>query len=142
MKSVCLFSDGSCLGNPGPGGWAFILRYNGYEKISSGSEIETTNNKMELTAIINGLKALKEPCEVEIFTDSSYAANGINLWLDGWVKKGFKNVKNPELWQEFLKISAKHKISANWVKAHAGHKENEICDSLARKEAQKIKDKI
>lgn len=139
MKTVCLFSDGSCLNNPGAGGWAYILEYNGKSKQASGAEAMTTNNQMELTAVIMGLKALKEPCEVLLYTDSSYVANSINLWLDGWVKKGFKNVKNVPLWQEYLEISKPHDVKAIWVKAHNGHPQNELCDKMARDAAIKIK---
>ncbi|NLK67091.1 MAG: ribonuclease HI [Campylobacteraceae bacterium] len=141
MKSICLFSDGSCLGNPGYGGWAYILRYKEYEKKAFGAMADTTNNQMELTAVIEGLKALKEPCKVELFTDSSYVANSINSWLDGWVKKNFKNVKNIPLWREYLEVSAPHKITATWVKAHAGHAENEECDTMAREAALNLKNK-
>ncbi|CAD7287863.1 ribonuclease HI [Campylobacter suis] len=138
MKTVCLFSDGSCLNNPGPGGWACILEFNGAKKELSGGESQTTNNQMELRAVIEGLKALKEPCNVKLYTDSSYVANSINAWLDGWVKKNFKNVKNIDLWQEYIQISKPHKVSANWLKAHNGHPQNERCDELARQEAAKI----
>ncbi|WP_107691526.1 ribonuclease HI [Campylobacter concisus] len=140
MKTVTLFSDGSCLGNPGAGGWAYILRFNEAQKKESGGEAFTTNNQMELKAAIMGLKALKEPCEVRLFTDSSYVVNSINEWLVNWQKRNFKNVKNVELWQEYLKISKPHKVIASWVKGHAGHPENEECDQMARDEAQKIKD--
>ena len=140
MKIVTLFSDGSCLGNPGAGGWAYILRFNKAQKKESGGEVFTTNNQMELKAAIMGLKALKEPCEVRLFTDSSYVVNSINEWLANWQKRNFKNVKNVELWQEYLKISKPHKVVASWVKGHAGHPENEECDQMARDEAQKIKD--
>lgn len=141
MKSISLFSDGSCLGNPGYGGWAYILKYNNHEKKEFGAKSDTTNNQMELMAVIMGLKALKEPCVVELFTDSSYVANSINSWLDGWVKKNFKNVKNIPLWKEYLEVSAPHKITATWVKAHAGHKENEECDDMAREAALNLKQK-
>lgn len=140
MKTVTLFSDGSCLGNPGAGGWAYILRFNEAQKKESGGEAFTTNNQMELKAAIMGLKALKEPCEVRLFTDSSYVVNSINEWLANWQKRNFKNVKNVEFWQEYLKISKPHKVIASWVKGHAGHPENEECDQMARDEAQKIKD--
>ena len=140
VKIVTLFSDGSCLGNPGAGGWAYILRFNKAQKKASGGEAYTTNNQMELKAAIMGLKALKEPCEVRLFTDSSYVINSINEWLSNWQKRNFKNVKNVELWQEYLKISKPHKVIASWVKGHAGHPENEECDQMARDEAQKIKD--
>ena len=139
MKKVEIFTDGSSLGNPGPGGWCAILRYKNFEKIISGGEDYTTNNKMELKAVIEALKILKEPCEVEIFTDSTYVVNAINQWLDSWVRKNFKNVKNSELWKEFLEVSKNHKIKINWIKAHIGHRENEICDKIAKDEASKRK---
>ena len=139
MKKIEIFTDGSSLGNPGPGGWCAILRYNENEKIISGGEEYTTNNKMELTAVIKALKALKEPCEIELFSDSTYVLKGINEWLEKWVKKNFKNVKNVELWKEFLEVSKPHKINIHWVKGHSGHKENEICDKIAKKEALKRK---
>ena len=141
MKKIQIFTDGSSLGNPGPGGWCAILRYKGHEKILSGGEEYTTNNKMELTAVIEALKALKEPCEIDLYSDSTYVLKGINEWLDNWVKKNFKNVKNPELWREFLEISKPHKINIFWVKGHSGHKENEICDKIAKEEATKYKRK-
>ena len=139
MKLVKLFSDGSCLNNPGRGGWAFILEYGEYKLKKSGGESFTTNNKMELTAVIMGLKALKFPCEVELYSDSSYVVNGINGWIFSWIKKNFKDVKNPELWREYLQVSAPHKIRAFWVKGHDGHSQNEECDELARKAALKMK---
>ncbi|WP_086239038.1 ribonuclease HI [Campylobacter devanensis] len=138
MKIVSLFSDGSCLNNPGNGGWAYILEYEKYTKNDSGAVLDTTNNQMELLAIINGLKALKEPCIVNLYTDSSYAANGINSWLEGWKKKSFKNVKNIELWQEIDKLTQIHKVKAHWIKAHAGHPQNELCDKLAKDAAMKL----
>lgn len=139
MKLVKLFSDGSCLNNPGRGGWAFILEYGEYKLKKSGGESFTTNNKMELIAVIMGLKALKFPCEVELYSDSSYVVNGINGWIFSWIKKNFKDVKNPELWREYLQVSAPHKIRAFWVKGHDGHPQNEECDELARKAALKMK---
>ncbi|NLY04326.1 MAG: ribonuclease HI [Campylobacter sp.] len=139
MKSICLFSDGSCLGNPGAGGWAYILRFGKHEKKTSGGSENTTNNKMELTAVIEALKVLKEPCKIDLYTDSSYVANAINSWLDGWIKKDFKNIKNPELWKEYLEVANPHQIKAWWVKAHNGHPENEECDDMAKAEALKIK---
>ncbi len=140
MKHIYLFSDGSSLGNPGAGGYGTILRYKDKEKILSGGERLTTNNRMELKGVIEGLKALKEPCFVEIVSDSSYVVKGINEWLSNWVKKDFKKVKNPDLWKEYLKVSKNHKINALWVRGHAGHEENERCDLLAKKEAQKMKE--
>jgi len=136
MKKITLFSDGSSLGNPGPGGYCAILRYKDYEKVISGGEPHTTNNRMELKAVIEGLKALKEPCIVEIYSDSTYVVQAINKWLEGWIKKGFKNVKNPELWQEFVEVAKPHRIKAYWIKAHAGHEENERCDKIAKQMAQ------
>jgi len=139
MKKIEIYTDGSSLGNPGPGGWCAILRYKGYEKILQGGEEHTTNNRMELTAVIEALKALKEPCEVDLYADSTYVLKGINEWLKNWVKKNFKNVKNPDLWREYLNVSRNHKINVNWVKGHSGHKENEICDKIAKEEALKRK---
>ena len=139
LKKIEIFTDGSSLGNPGPGGWCAILRYKNHEKTLSGGEEYTTNNKMELMAVIEALKVLKEPCEIDLYSDSTYVLKGISEWLEGWVKKNFKNVKNPELWQEFLEVSKPHKINVKWVKGHAGHRENEICDKIARKEALRRK---
>lgn len=136
MKQVTLFSDGSCLGNPGNGGWACILKYKDKELKISGGAKNTTNNKMELKAAIEGLKKLKEPCEVEIITDSTYVANSINLWLDKWIKTNFKNIKNLDLWFEYLKVSKPHKIKAIWIKGHSGHPQNEWCDKAAKQAAQ------
>ncbi len=137
MKRVYLFSDGSSLGNPGPGGYCAILRYKDRERIVKGGESRTTNNRMELKAVIEGLKALKEPCEVEVYSDSNYVVKALNEWLENWIAKDFKNVKNRDLWQEYLRVSKPHKIMAYWVKAHSGHKENEICDKIAKEEALK-----
>jgi len=139
LKHIEIFTDGSSLGNPGPGGWCAILRYKDKEKIISGGEEFTTNNKMELKAVIEALKALKMPCEIELFSDSTYVLKGIDEWLEGWRKKNFKNVKNVELWREFIKVSKPHKIKVNWIKGHSGHKENEICDKIAKEEALKRK---
>ena len=105
------------------------------EKIISGGEIHTTNNRMELSGVIEGLKALKEPCEVEIVSDSSYVVKAINEWLISWIKRDFKKVKNIDLWHEYLNVSKPHKIKATWVRGHNGHEENERCDELAKKEA-------
>ena len=138
MKKIYLFSDGSSLGNPGAGGYCAILRYNDKEKIVSGGWKTATNNQMELLGVIEGLKVLKEPCEVEVISDSSYVVKGINEWLKNWIKKEFRKVKNPELWKEYIEVAKPHKINATWVRGHAGHKENEICDQIAKKEAQKL----
>ena len=140
MKKVTLFSDGSALGNPGPGGYGTILRFGDKEKEISGSEEHTTNNRMELLAVIEGLRALKEACDVEVISDSSYVVKGINEWLVGWVKKDFKKVKNPDLWRDYLEVASGHKIKGTWVRGHNGHEENERCDILARTEAEKIKE--
>jgi ribonuclease HI len=139
LKQIFLFSDGSALGNPGPGGFGTILRYKESERIISGGEPHTTNNRMELRGVIEGLKALKEPCAVHITSDSSYVVKGITEWLDGWVKRQFKKVKNPDLWQEYLEVAAPHRITAEWVRGHAGHEENERCDDIARDEAERQK---
>ncbi len=139
VKKVSIFSDGSSLGNPGPGGWGTILRFGKHEKELSGGEAETTNNRMELRAVIEGLKALKEPCDVTIYSDSSYVVKAINEWLPAWIARGFKKVKNPDLWQEYLEAARPHRVHAVWVKGHAGHPENERCDALARKRAEHYK---
>ena len=142
MKKITLFSDGSALGNPGPGGYGVILRYGDKEKEFSGSEIHTTNNRMELLGVIVGLRALREKCEVDVISDSSYVVKGINEWLANWIKRDFKKVKNPDLWREYVEVSKGHKITAIWVRGHDGHEENERCDTLARSEAQKVKDSL
>ena len=136
MKKVCIYTDGACSGNPGPGGWAAILRYNGHEKELSGGEAVTTNNRMELTAVISALEALREPCEVELWTDSQYIARAINEgWLAGWKRRGWKRkegeLKNPELWQRLDALLNTHSASFNWVKGHDGQEQNERCDALA-----------
>lgn len=139
MKHITLFSDGSSLGNPGFGGYCAILRYKNSEKIVSGGEKSVTNNQMELKAVIEGIKALKEPCCIEIISDSSYVTKGISLWLDNWIKKEFKNIKNIDLWREYLSVSKNHEIKTTWIKGHAGHRENEFCDKIAKEEAMKMK---
>jgi ribonuclease HI len=138
MKQVHLYSDGSSLGNPGFGGYCAILKYQGHEKIASGAQVQATNNQMELKAVIEGLKLLKEPCDVSITSDSTYVVKGINEWLAGWIRKDFKKVKNPTLWKEYIQSAKGHKIKAFWVKGHAGHEENEKCDKIAREEAESI----
>ncbi len=138
-KRITLYSDGSSLGNPGPGGYGGILEYNGHTKEYSGAEPYTTNNRMELRGVIEGLKLLKEPCEVEVVSDSSYVIKAINEWLEGWVRKDFKKVKNPDLWREYLEVSSPHTIHGTWVRGHDGHPQNERCDKLARQEAERIK---
>jgi ribonuclease HI len=142
VKKITLFSDGSALGNPGPGGYGVILRYGDKERELSGAYEHTTNNRMELLGVIEGLRALKEPCDVDVISDSSYVVKGINEWLKNWVKRDFKKVKNPDLWKEYLEVSAQHNINAIWVRGHDGHEENERCDILARDAAQAMKDKL
>lgn len=140
MKKIALFCDGSSLGNPGFGGYCAILRYGENERIISGGQKDATNNQMELLAVIKGLEALKEPCEVTITSDSSYVVKGINEWLSGWVKKNFAKVKNPELWEYYLQVAHGHKIKAIWVRGHNGHEENERCDIIAKNEATQLKE--
>jgi len=139
LKTITLFSDGSALGNPGPGGFGAILRFGDVEKIVSGGEKHTTNNRMELLGVIEGLRALKEPCRVTVISDSSYVIRGINEWLENWVKRNFAKVKNPDLWLEYLSVSKIHTIEGVWVRGHNGHPENERCDVIAREEAEKYK---
>ena len=137
LKKIEIFTDGACSGNPGPGGWGCILRYGNAEKELSGGEGDTTNNRMELTAAIEGLKALKEKCEVTLYTDSQYVANGINTgWArtwqkNGWIKSDKKPAQNRELWEELITLIDRHDVTVVWVKGHSGHLENERCDRLA-----------
>lgn len=144
MKQVDIFTDGACSGNPGPGGWGAILRYKGTDKKISGGEAQTTNNRMELTAVIEALKLLKEPCEVTLWTDSKYVADGLGKgWAAGWKKNGWKKADkkpalNPDLWDELLSLNDKHTITIRWIKGHASHPENEKCDKMAVSESQKF----
>lgn len=140
MKSIEIYTDGSCLNNPGFGGWAYILTYKNHTKEQCGACEDTTNNRMELMAIIKALKALKEPCVVKLYTDSNLMVQSINEWLDGWIKKDFKGKKNIDLWKEYLEVAKDHKITAFWVKAHNGHELNERCDELARNAALKLQE--
>ncbi len=135
--SVEIFCDGACSGNPGPGGYGAILRYNGNEKEISGGAPDTTNNRMEMTAVIEALRQLTRPCRVSITTDSQYVVKGMTEWIDGWQRKGWRNSKkepvlNRDLWEKLLEQSKSHKIEWKWVRGHAGHVENERCDQLAR----------
>jgi ribonuclease HI len=139
VKKITLFSDGSALGNPGPGGYGTILRYGDSEKIVSGREEHTTNNRMELLGVIEGLKMLKEPCKVDVISDSSYVIKGINEWLKGWIARDFKKVKNPDLWHAYIEAAKGHAINGIWVRGHNGHEENERCDKIARDEAEQAK---
>ena len=146
MKEVEIHTDGSCLGNPGPGGWAAVLRYQGRERELSGGEPDTTNNRMELMAAIAALEALREPCDVILTTDSQYVRQGIMDWLSNWIRRGWKTaggdpVKNRDLWERLQAASAPHTIDWRWVKGHSGHPENERVDVLARTAAEQIRDK-
>lgn len=141
MKKINLYSDGSCLGNPGFGGYCALLKYKDTQKVVKGSQEYTTNNQMELKAVIEGLRVIKEPCEITIMSDSTYVVKGITQWLDNWIKKDFKKIKNKDLWEEYIQVSANHNIEIFWVKAHNGHTENEFCDKIAYEEAQAIKNK-
>ena len=137
MKHVDIFTDGACSGNPGPGGWGAILRYGKIEKELSGGALQTTNNQMEMLAVIEALKLLKEACDITLTTDSQYVVRGMTEWLQGWQAKGWKTtskkaVANQELWQKLAELSSHHIIHWKWVKGHAGHPENERCDCLAR----------
>jgi ribonuclease HI len=137
MKAVHLYTDGACRGNPGPGGWAALLRYGGHERTLSGAEPNTTNNRMELMAAIRGLEALKEPCVVDLYTDSQYLRDGITKWLAGWKRKGWITagktpVKNRDLWQRLDAARNGHQVRWHWVRGHSGHAENEQVDALAR----------
>ncbi len=136
-ETVEIFTDGAYRGNPGPGGWAAILRYRGVEKELSGGEAATTNNRMELTAAIAGLEALTRPCRVALYTDSQYVRDGITRWLPGWKARGWrtadkKPVKNLDLWQRLDRAASPHRVTWHWVRGHAGHPENERADALAR----------
>ena len=140
MKKITLVTDGSCLGNPGPGGWAAVIRYGKYTKKLSGSAPQTTNNRMEIAAVIEGLNALKEPCDVTIVTDSQYVKTGMTLWLDSWKGRNWKTkskttVKNKEIWLALEAATSRHKVSWKWVKGHATHADNNLCDVLAKEAA-------
>lgn len=145
MDKVIIYTDGACSGNPGPGGWAAILMCNGKEKEISGGLKETTNNVMEITAVIEGLKALKYPCEVQIFSDSAYVVNAfLQGWIYNWINKNWKlangsDVKNKELWQELYALTKTHKVTFNKVTGHSDNKLNNRCDELARNAISKLK---
>ncbi|NBV54594.1 MAG: ribonuclease HI [Proteobacteria bacterium] len=136
LPVVKMFTDGACSGNPGPGGWAALLVKDGARKTLHGAEGHTTNNRMEMTAVLMGLRALKAPCAVTIFSDSQYVVKGMTEWLAGWVRKGWKNsqgkaVENRDLWEELMEAVKPHKVRWEWVKGHDGHPENELVDGLA-----------
>jgi ribonuclease HI len=143
MKDVTIITDGTCTGNPGPGGWAAILRYGAHERVLTGGTELTTNNRMEVQAAVEGLKALKQPCRVTLITDSQYLSNAVEKgWLQSWVERGWltsskKPVKNIDLWQELLLLLAHHEVRFTWVRGHNNHPDNERCDALAKAEAKK-----
>ncbi|MFN9634737.1 MAG: ribonuclease HI [Erythrobacteraceae bacterium] len=143
MKQVDIFTDGACKGNPGPGGWTAILRMGAHEKELTGGQVATTNNRMEMTAILRGLSALNEPCAVTVHTDSRYVIDGMTQWIFSWQKRGWLNaakkpVANEDLWRELIAAARPHKVSWEWVKGHSGHPENERCDALASAEAARF----
>jgi ribonuclease HI len=144
-KDVEIYTDGACLGNPGPGGWGALLRHGPHEKELSGYEADTTNNRMELLAAIRALQALREPCSVQLYTDSQYVQKGISEWIAGWQRRGWKTadgkpVKNEDLWRELLAARQPHSVRWHWVRGHAGHAENERVDTLAREAALALKE--
>ena len=142
---VEIFTDGACRGNPGPGGWGVVLRYGAHEKEMCGGERETTNNRMELTAVICGLEAMKRPITAKVYSDSQYVLKGISEWIHGWKRNGWKTadkkpVKNADLWQELDQLTRQHKLEWIWVKGHAGHPENERADALANRGIDQLKE--
>lgn len=144
MKAVTIHTDGACEGNPGPGGWAAVLRHGARSRELSGGAPATTNNRMELQAAIAALQALKEPCQVKLWTDSEYLRQGITEWLSGWKRRGWrtadkKPVKNEDLWRALDAATARHQVNWQWLKGHAGHPDNERCDVLARAETDKVR---
>ncbi len=144
MKEITVYTDGACSGNPGPGGWGAVLIYNSHRKEISGGEKLTTNNRMELTALIKALEIVNQKCKINIFTDSKYLCDGINKgWAENWRKNNWKKSDNkpainPDLWEKLLDLLKNHEYKINWVKGHAGHPENELCDKLATNEIKKI----
>jgi ribonuclease HI len=143
-ETIDIYTDGACSGNPGPGGWGAILRYNGTEKELFGGELDTTNNRMEMTAVIEALRALKRSVAVRVHTDSQYVQKGITEWIHGWKKRGWKTagkapVKNEDLWRTLDALAAQHRIEWHWVRGHAGHAENERADELARRGVEQVR---
>lgn len=144
MKHVYIYTDGACRGNPGPGGWGAILRYNNHEKILSGAEDHTTNNRMELTAAVAALAAMKEPCIIELYTDSKYLQKGIKEWIHQWKKQGWRKsdkklVKNADLWKALDLAASRHQITWHWIKGHSGHPDNDMADLIANKAIDDLK---
>lgn len=142
---VELFTDGACSGNPGPGGWAFLLRMGSHEREGRGGEAHTTNNRMEILGVVRGLESLKRPCRVQLRSDSRYVVQAVNEWLAGWKRKGWRRhpgaggeLANADLWQQLDALLAVHEVQAAWVAGHAGHAENERCDALARQAVSEI----
>ena len=148
MKTVTLYTDGACSGNPGPGGWGAILEYMGHEKELSGGEDNTTNNRMELTAVIEGLSCLKQPCAVELYSDSKYVIDGLEKgWAEGWKKRGWiksdkKPALNPDLWEKLLELTHIHQMRYHWVKGHADNPKNNRCDEMAVAQWKRIKGEL
>ncbi|MEP3420498.1 MAG: ribonuclease HI [Erythrobacter sp.] len=143
MKNVEIFTDGACKGNPGPGGWGALLRKGDHEKELCGGEADTTNNRMELKAAIEGLSALTEPCAVDLYSDSKYVLDGMTKWVEGWKRRGWVNaskkpVRNSDLWHQLIDAAARHQVTWHWVKGHSGHPENERVDKLASDEADRF----
>ena len=145
MKQVNLYTDGACSGNPGPGGWGFILEYRGIEREQSGGEPRTTNNRMELTAVIRGLELLREPCIVELYSDSKYVIDALQKgWAEGWKRRGWvksdkKPALNPDLWERLLELTHIHTVNCHWIKGHAENEKNNRCDQMAVAQSQKYK---
>jgi ribonuclease HI len=143
MKQVVIYTDGSCRGNPGPGGWGAVLRYNGHERLLHGGENATTNNRMELMAAIQALETLREPCTISLYTDSNYVRQGLTEWLPQWRRRGWKTadkkpVKNQDLWQRLDEAAARHRVEWHWVKGHSGDPGNELADSLANRGVDEV----
>jgi ribonuclease HI len=136
MKHIIIYTDGACRGNPGPGGWGVVMRYGRHEKILSGAEPHTTNNRMELTAAIQALAAVNQSCKIDLHTDSQYVQKGVTEWLAGWKKRGWRKadkklIKNADLWEALDREASRHQITWHWVKGHSGHKENDLVDAIA-----------
>jgi len=143
VEPVRIYTDGACKGNPGPGGWGAVVRMEGEERELFGGEPQTTNNRMELTAVIRALELLKHPCHIEVYTDSQYVQKGISDWLHDWKRRGWrtadkKSVKNEDLWRELDRLAGPHRIAWHWVKGHAGHPENERADALANRGVEEL----
>ena len=141
VQRIEIFTDGACKGNPGPGGWGALLRLGEHEKELSGSDPDTTNNRMEMTAVVRALNALTRPCSIDLYSDSKYVIDGMTKWIEGWQRKGWKNaskkpVRNADLWHELIEAAAPHRIEWHWVKGHNGHVENERVDALASAAAE------